>query len=281
MRTIFYMENEEPYSALRSWKSTVDASPLVDKCISNYKCINKEKYVTFFPAFAFGIGSGKCTIMFQAEFLLPSGLSCCQADCYHYLFDAAVKLYQLGYDWSTPDHGPVDKITGSIYGFSRNSLSGSLGSNNMTDLLQASFIQNGCYMLLCSSGHGRDNDFFLICQSHFCYLCQHKLARQTSNDNNASPFMDHRLIIESQSDDIAGIIFDGVLPEALKMWHASCINVYVISLFGRLMHQHHFDNSSHGDLRNYLCGYFNTTFGSKKGKTDIHGDFVHCWSRHA
>ncbi|KAI4390136.1 hypothetical protein MLD38_002279 [Melastoma candidum] len=30
-----------------------------------------------------------------------------QAECYHYLFDAAVKLYQLGLDWSTPDHGPL------------------------------------------------------------------------------------------------------------------------------------------------------------------------------
>ncbi|KAM7280910.1 hypothetical protein ACFE04_008044 [Oxalis oulophora] len=30
-----------------------------------------------------------------------------QSECYHYLFDAAIKLYQLGLDWSTPDHGPL------------------------------------------------------------------------------------------------------------------------------------------------------------------------------
>jgi methylthioribulose 1-phosphate dehydratase/enolase-phosphatase E1 len=30
-----------------------------------------------------------------------------QAECYHYLFDAAIKLYRLGLDWSTPDHGPL------------------------------------------------------------------------------------------------------------------------------------------------------------------------------
>ncbi|KAF5189766.1 Acyl-coenzyme a oxidase [Thalictrum thalictroides] len=30
-----------------------------------------------------------------------------QAECYHYLFDAAIKLYQLGLDWSTPSHGPI------------------------------------------------------------------------------------------------------------------------------------------------------------------------------
>lgn len=33
-----------------------------------------------------------------------------QAECYHYLFDAAIKLYQLGLDWSTPNHGPIQKF---------------------------------------------------------------------------------------------------------------------------------------------------------------------------
>ncbi|KAL6542373.1 hypothetical protein OROMI_023975 [Orobanche minor] len=107
-----------------------------------------------------------------------------------------------------------------------------------------------------------------------------------SNYNNALPFKDHRLIIEYQSDDIAGIIFDDVLPEDFKDV------VYVISLFGRLMHQHIFGNSGHGDLGNYLCGYFNTTLGSKKEKqtfmenlltagVDRPDDmlFVDCWSQ--
>lgn len=31
-----------------------------------------------------------------------------QAECYHYLFDAAIKLYQLGIDWTTPEHGPIN-----------------------------------------------------------------------------------------------------------------------------------------------------------------------------
>ncbi|CAN8252789.1 unnamed protein product [Cochlearia groenlandica] len=30
-----------------------------------------------------------------------------QAECYHYLFDAAIKLHQLGLDAATPDHGPL------------------------------------------------------------------------------------------------------------------------------------------------------------------------------
>ncbi|KAK8706211.1 hypothetical protein V6N13_049786 [Hibiscus sabdariffa] len=33
-----------------------------------------------------------------------------QAECYHYLLDAAIKLHQLGFDWSTPDHGPIQSV---------------------------------------------------------------------------------------------------------------------------------------------------------------------------
>ncbi|KAJ0045561.1 hypothetical protein Pint_04581 [Pistacia integerrima] len=35
-----------------------------------------------------------------------------QAECYHYLFDAAIKLNQLGLDWSTPNHGPIQNVKG-------------------------------------------------------------------------------------------------------------------------------------------------------------------------
>ncbi|CAN0920266.1 Probable bifunctional methylthioribulose-1-phosphate dehydratase/enolase-phosphatase E1 [Linum grandiflorum] len=33
-----------------------------------------------------------------------------QAECYHYLFDAAIKLHQMGLDWSTPSHGPIQHV---------------------------------------------------------------------------------------------------------------------------------------------------------------------------
>uniref|UniRef100_A0A5B6ZFX8 Probable methylthioribulose-1-phosphate dehydratase n=1 Tax=Davidia involucrata TaxID=16924 RepID=A0A5B6ZFX8_DAVIN len=39
-----------------------------------------------------------------------------QAECYHYLFDAAIKLHQLGLDWSTPDHGPICNLKGVLCG---------------------------------------------------------------------------------------------------------------------------------------------------------------------
>lgn len=35
-------------------------------------------------------------------------MACFQAECYHYLLDACIKLYQLGIDWTTPEHGPIN-----------------------------------------------------------------------------------------------------------------------------------------------------------------------------
>ncbi|KAG5254966.1 bifunctional methylthioribulose-1-phosphate dehydratase/enolase-phosphatase [Salix suchowensis] len=37
-----------------------------------------------------------------------------QAECYHYLFDAAIKLHQMGLDWSTPNHGPIQNVKGVL-----------------------------------------------------------------------------------------------------------------------------------------------------------------------
>ncbi|KAK6132692.1 hypothetical protein DH2020_033575 [Rehmannia glutinosa] len=42
-----------------------------------------------------------------------------QAECYHYLFDAAIKLHQLGLDWSTPSHSPIHSPNG-VQGSHRN-----------------------------------------------------------------------------------------------------------------------------------------------------------------
>ncbi|RZR90789.1 hypothetical protein BHM03_00018756 [Ensete ventricosum] len=34
-----------------------------------------------------------------------------QAECYHYLFDAALKLHQLGIDYGSPSHGLIGSTT--------------------------------------------------------------------------------------------------------------------------------------------------------------------------
>lgn len=55
-----------------------------------------------------------------------------QSECYHYLFDAAIKLHQLGLDWSTPSHGPIrhpDGVQCSLRNASVSANAGTLSSN--------------------------------------------------------------------------------------------------------------------------------------------------------
>uniref|UniRef100_A0A1J3D0G0 Probable bifunctional methylthioribulose-1-phosphate dehydratase/enolase-phosphatase E1 n=1 Tax=Noccaea caerulescens TaxID=107243 RepID=A0A1J3D0G0_NOCCA len=58
-----------------------------------------------------------------------------QAECYHYLFDAAIKLHQLGLDAATPDHGPIRRTIHSQNQISTNLSvkSGVSDSQNQTE----------------------------------------------------------------------------------------------------------------------------------------------------
>lgn len=73
----------------------------------------------------------------------------------------------------------------------------------------------------------------------------------------------HILRTGFQSNELAGVVFDDV-PEALERWHALGIKVYVYSSDSREAQQLLFANSNYGDLRMYLCGFFDTTIGSKR-----------------
>lgn len=56
-----------------------------------------------------------------------------QAECYHYVFDAAIDLYPLGLDYSTRNHGPIPKSRGVFGGHQNADMSvkaGSLTSHN-------------------------------------------------------------------------------------------------------------------------------------------------------
>ena len=64
-----------------------------------------------------------------------------QAECYHYLFDAAIKLNQVGLDWSTPNHGPIQKgVLGSV-GNINTSVKAGADSNHEIEPLRVS-LQN-------------------------------------------------------------------------------------------------------------------------------------------
>lgn len=53
-----------------------------------------------------------------------------QAECYHYLFEAAIKLHQLGLDWSTPNHGPIQNVKGLLGAGGNSNFSTKAGSVN-------------------------------------------------------------------------------------------------------------------------------------------------------
>ncbi|XP_010265717.1 PREDICTED: probable bifunctional methylthioribulose-1-phosphate dehydratase/enolase-phosphatase E1 1 [Nelumbo nucifera] len=66
-----------------------------------------------------------------------------------------------------------------------------------------------------------------------------------------------------QNNELKGVVFDDV-PEALEKWHASGIKVYIYSSGSREAQRLIFGNSNYGDLRKYLCGFFDTTIGNKR-----------------
>ncbi|GMP67309.1 hypothetical protein CsSME_00027347 [Camellia sinensis var. sinensis] len=69
-----------------------------------------------------------------------------QAECYHYLFDAAIKLHQLGLDWSTPSHGSVRNVNGTCscgVNMIRGLKAGTLGIDYTIEPLQV----NSCCLL--------------------------------------------------------------------------------------------------------------------------------------
>ncbi|ONI12716.1 hypothetical protein PRUPE_4G180000 [Prunus persica] len=66
-----------------------------------------------------------------------------QAECYHYLFDAAIKLNQLGLDPSTPIHGPIQNVKGVLgSGIHRNISvnAGTAASDNKSDPSQRCIV---------------------------------------------------------------------------------------------------------------------------------------------
>ncbi|KAK4577596.1 hypothetical protein RGQ29_027924 [Quercus rubra] len=238
-----------------------------------------------------------------------------QAECYHYLFDAAIKLHQLGLDWSTPSHGPIRNVSG-FWGcngkFSRALKTGALSLDDMIEPSQH------C-VLLDIEGTTTPLSFFSDVLFPYAHdnVGEHLAATYDSeearNDINllrsqvqidleqgvigAVPIpLDHdgkELVIASlvanvtamiradrkvtslkqlqghiwrtgfQSNEFVAIVFDDV-AEALARWHASGTKVYIYSSVIREAQQLLFANSNYGDLKKYLCGFFDNTVGNKK-----------------
>ncbi|KAF8391331.1 hypothetical protein HHK36_023635 [Tetracentron sinense] len=236
-----------------------------------------------------------------------------QAECYHYLFDAAIKLHQMGLDWSTPSHARVH-IKGIWGGDGNVNKVLNVGTLDLNHELEPS---RRCILL---DIEGTTTPISFVTDVLFSYACdnvrKHLTAtydtEETQDDINllrsqvqedleqgilgAVPIPSDDVVKEKviasivanveamimanrkitslkqlqdhiwrtgfQNNELEGVVFEEV-PEALERWHASGIKEYVYSSGSREAQRLIFGNSNHGDLRKYLCGFFDTTVGNK------------------
>ncbi|KAJ4981552.1 hypothetical protein NE237_032389 [Protea cynaroides] len=235
-----------------------------------------------------------------------------QAECYHYLFDAAIKLYQLGLDWSTPSHGPIQKVFGGQRNTNTTVNAGVMNLNNALELSRRcivldiegtttpiSFVTDVLFP------YARDNVGKHLYSTYDTEETQDdiKLLRaQVEEDLHqgvvgavpmptnvggkdeviASLVANVEAMIKAdrkitglkqlqghiwrtgfQNSELEGVVFEDV-PAAFQKWHAVGIKVYIYSSGSREAQRLLFGHSNYGDLRKYLCGFFDTTIGNKK-----------------
>ncbi|KAA8523915.1 hypothetical protein F0562_010338 [Nyssa sinensis] len=238
-----------------------------------------------------------------------------QAECYHYLFDAAIKLHQLGLDWSTPSHGPVHNLKGVLSGNGNVSMSVKAGTSISNNGIEPS---RRCIVLDIEGTttpisfvadvlfpYARDNVGRHLSATYETAETQEdiKLLRSQVQDDleqglvGAVPIpsddagkeeviaalvanvvamisadrkitalkqlQGHIWQTGFQNNELEGVVFDDV-PEALEKWHALGIKVYIYSSGSRLAQRLIFGKTNYGDLRKYLCGFFDTKVGNKK-----------------
>ncbi|MCE2055549.1 hypothetical protein HAX54_042867 [Datura stramonium] len=244
-----------------------------------------------------------------------------QGECYRYLFDAAIKLNQLGLDWTTPTHGPINNSDGdlsSIRNVKTSAKAGALASNGDIEPLRRcivldiegtttpiSFVTDVLFP------YARDNVGRHLDATYDSAETQEdiKLLRaqvQEDLDNGiagavpipandagreeviAALVTNVEAMIKAdrkitalkelqghiwqtgfQNNELEGVVFDDV-PEALERWAALGIKVYIYSSGSRLAQRLLFGYTNYGDLRKYLCGFFDTTVGNKKETKSYH-----------
>ncbi|KAG6421351.1 hypothetical protein SASPL_117902 [Salvia splendens] len=237
-----------------------------------------------------------------------------QAECYHYLFDAAIKLHQLGLDWSTPSHGPIHHPGGGQSSLRNAELSanrGTLSSNGGSGQLRKcivldiegtttpiSFVADVLFpyareniekhLVLTYDTAETQDDIKLLCAQVDEDLKngvagavpirvgggKEEITGAVVANVRAMITADRKITALKQlqghiwrtgflNHELEGVVFEDV-PEALEKWHSLGIKVYIYSSGSRLAQKLLFGNTKYGDLRKYLCGFFDTTIGNKK-----------------
>ncbi|MED6221307.1 hypothetical protein PIB30_053138 [Stylosanthes scabra] len=210
-----------------------------------------------------------------------------QTECYHYLFDAAIKLHQMGLDWSTPNHGPIQSARSSLRIAGESNLSVKAKKDNgdidpfprciVLDIegttTPISFVSEvlfpyardnvGRHLSLTYDTPDTQKDIKLLRSQVESDLEQGVPGAVPIPPDDAGKEEGHIWRTGYENNELEGIVFDDV-PEALEKWHALGIKVYIYSSGSRLAQRLIFGKTNHGDLRKYLSGFFDTTVGNKK-----------------
>ncbi|KAG8089828.1 hypothetical protein GUJ93_ZPchr0011g28551 [Zizania palustris] len=231
-----------------------------------------------------------------------------QAECYHYLFDAAIRLYQLGIDWTTPEHGPINNakrphsivspdipsgchaaksakhsvvldiegtttpisfVTDVMFPYARDNVRKHLTSTYDSDetkedikLLRIQVEEDlkngivGSVPIPPDDASKEEVINSLVANVESMIKADRKIT-------SLKQLQGHIWRTGFESKELQGVVFEDV-PEVLKHWHASGTKVYIYSSGSREAQRLLFGNTTYGDLRRYLYGFFDTTTGNKR-----------------
>ncbi|XP_021983845.1 probable bifunctional methylthioribulose-1-phosphate dehydratase/enolase-phosphatase E1 1 isoform X1 [Helianthus annuus] len=227
-----------------------------------------------------------------------------QSECYHYLFEAAIKLHQLGLDCSTPSHGPIQRskpllggqttntsqkflfqrcivldiegtttpisfVTDVLFPYARTNVQRHLDETYDTDITQDDInllrsqveddLQNGVVgaVRVPYDEAGKQAVISALVAN------VEGMIKSDRKITSLKQLQGHIWRTGFEKNELKGVVFDDV-PGALEKWHACGIKVYIYSSGSRLAQRLLFGYTDYGDLRNYLCGFFDTTVGNKK-----------------
>ncbi|XP_048607686.1 probable bifunctional methylthioribulose-1-phosphate dehydratase/enolase-phosphatase E1 [Brassica napus] len=220
-----------------------------------------------------------------------------QAECYHYLFDAAIKLHQLGLDAATPEHGPIQRpihsqnqtestrrcivldiegtttpitfVTDVLFPYARENVGKHLSltydsaeTQEDIKLLRAQVeedLRQGVTgaVPVPHADEGKDEVIAAIVSNVEAMI---KADRKITA---LKELQGHIWRTGFKCNELKSVVFEDI-ADALEKWHSSGTKVYIYSSGSRLAQRLLFGNTAYGDLRKYLSGFFDTTIGNKK-----------------